>query len=182
MRKIIGCLATCVALVCIVLVSCSPDIAALPDKPASVDHVKRIASGKKFATTKTGFYGSLTINDKTEIEWIDAKIEKDKTTIESAQDELKFSVHFLNDSAATVVTKDSTYAAKYVVDDNAEEEAGKEGVKLRLTYKDPSFSFGGMLSDVTYTFVVKGIDDKRLLLQLPRSINRKPLVSMLESQ
>lgn len=128
-------------------------------------------------------YGSLTINDKTEMVWIDAATEPDKTTKEAVEEELKFTIHFLNDTAAMVFKKIATYAATYSVDDIAgEDDTEKPGIKLRLVYEDPDFSFGGKPSKVTYTYLVRGADEKQLLLQLPKSVNRKPLVSLLETK
>lgn len=130
-------------------------------------------------------YGSLTVNDKTEVAWIDIKAETDKTTKEAAEEEQKFAIHFLNDTAATVFKKDTSFAATYSVDDIAEDNDKEKGsIKLRLKYADPGFSFGGSLDilTVTYTFFIRGIDEKSVLLELPKSINRRPLISLLEAK
>ncbi len=166
-----------------VLAACSgKSTDSLPGKPANAEAVKELIRGKKYTTEKTGFFGNLTINDKTEMEWIDAETEKEKYTKEAAIEQKKFQLHFLTDSTLTLFKKDTSFTAKYKLDEEmGEYDEDQQGVKLRVSYVDPEFKFGGEDSEITFTYVVLGADDKNLLLQLPQSVNRRKLISLLSS-
>lgn len=180
----------------VMLFSCGQDEKeSLPAKPQDVNTVKALIKGKKYTTQKTGFYGNITVNDETNVNWIDVA-EKEKqlakdpnaitaeTELKAAEREMKFAVQFVNDTVATVFSNDTSIPARYVIDDIVDDYGnGKECVKIRLTYADPSFSFGNEpASEMTFTFVVDGADDKSLLLQTPRTINRQPLISLLVAE
>jgi hypothetical protein len=152
---------------------------SLPPLPTSVKAVQDMVKGKNFTTTATGFYGAITVNDVKEVEWIDTTKEKEVMIKSVVAETSSFKLQFVNDTAVTVMLKNVTYKGTYKVEDvvNENEQAG---IKLRITYVDPSFSFGnteGM--EVTYTYLVKGMDEKSLLLELPREVNRKKIVSLL---
>jgi hypothetical protein len=152
---------------------------ALPPVPASVKAVQDMVKGKNFTTTATGFYGAITVNDVKEVEWIDTTKEKEVMIKSVVAENSSFKLHFVNDTAVTVTVKGVTYKGTYKADDMVNENE-QAGIKLRVTYVDPSFSFGsteGM--EVTYTYLVKGMDEKSLFLELPREVNRKKIVSLL---
>lgn len=157
---------------------------SIPPKPKSIQDVKNMLAGKKFETKQTGFYGRLTVNDKTEMEWIDAEKEKEKYAKDAAVEQKKFKLDFLTDSTVAVFKKDTSYSAKYKIDDVADEyDEVKEGIKLRLTYVDPEFKFGtSEHPEITFTYIVLGAADEKLLLQLPQTVNRRPLISLLTAK
>ncbi|HMR90933.1 MAG TPA: hypothetical protein PKC69_01410 [Chitinophagaceae bacterium] len=165
------------------VLSCSSEKSStLPPAPGSVAQVKDFLKGKKIGTQKTGFYASLVINDKPEMEWIDVQTEKGEYEKQVAEELKQFSLQFVNDTAVRVESKGKTYDGTYVVDDKTDEfDKGKEGIKLRVTYNDPDMSFGGLEGpqEVTYTYFVKGIDSKSLLLQFPREVNRRPVIGLM---
>lgn len=178
------------------LFSCGQDKKdSLPVKPQDVNSVKVLIKGKKYTTQKTGFYGTIAVNGETTVNWIDIAEKKKQlaknannitaqTELTAAERELKFAVQFVNDTAATVFSNDTSIPATYAVDNIVDDYGdGKGGVKIRLTYADPSFSFGNELaSEMTFTFLVEGADEKSLLLQTPRTINRQPLISLLVAE
>lgn len=163
------------------LYSCSSGSDTIPAAPAGVKEVQDFVKGKKLATQKTGFYSNLTVNGKQDVEWADAEKEENKVIREAINDEKKFALQFINDSIVTVFSKDTSYSSTYKIDNEADQyDEVKEGVKLRISYVDPSFKFGNMEpSPVTFTYLVAGVDKKGLLLELPRTINRRKLVSLL---
>ena len=180
----------------IMLFSCGQDKKdSLPVKPQDLNSVKTLIKGKKYTTQKTGFYGTITVNDETTVNWIDIAEKKKQlakktnnmtaqTELTAAESELKFAVQFINDTAAKVFLNDESIPATYAVDNIVDDYGnGKESVKIRLTYVDPSFSFGNEpASEMTFTFLVVGADEKSLLLQTPRTINRQPLISLLVAE
>lgn len=166
----------------LVFISCADKgMETLPARPADVAAAKAFIKGKRFSTEKTGFFGNLTINDKTEMEWIDMKTEKEKYAKDAAEQQSKFALQFINDTAVTVFKKDTSFTAAYVIDNKADEDdEEKQSIKLRVSYPDPEFSFAGMeVSVVTYTYTILGAEKNKLLLQLPQSVNRRKLVSLL---
>lgn len=180
----------------IMLFSCGQDKKdSLPVKPQDLNSVKTLIKGKKYTTQKTGFYGTIAVNDETTVNWIDIAEKKKQlakntnnmtaqTELTAAESELKFAVQFINDTAAKVFLNDESIPATYAVDNIVDDYGnGKESVKIRLTYADPSFSFGNEpASEMTFTFLVVGADEKSLLLQTPRTINRQPLISLLVAE
>ncbi len=184
--------------VCLTLLLCScvqNKKDKLPAKPESLSSVKTLVQGKKYTTQKTGFYGSLTVNGQTEMNWIDLsekkkQLAKDSNNItaeaelKAAEREMKFGVQFVTDSTATVFSNDASFPATYTIDNVVDDYSkDKESVKLRLRYADPSFAFGNEPAmEMTFTFLVQGANDTYLLLQTPRTINRKPLISLLQSE
>lgn len=180
----------------IMLFSCGQDKKdSLPVKPQDLNSVKTLIKGKKYTTQKTGFYGTIAVNDETTVNWIDIAEKKKQlakntnnmtaqTELTAAERELKFAVQFVNDTAATVFSNGTSIPATYAVDNIVDDYGNdKESVKIRLTYADPSFSFGNEpASEMTFTFLVVGADEKSLLLQTPRTINRQPLISLLVAE
>lgn len=181
----------------VMLLSCTENKKeeSLPAKPKDVNSVQTLIKGKKYTTKKLGFYDIIIVDGEKGVKWIDvaekqkqlAKNPDDnftKTELEPIEEELKFGVQFVNDTVATVFVRDTNFAATYVVNDVVGQyDEVKEGIKIRLTYTDPSFSFGGgEPMEMTVTYVVIGADDKRLLVQTPRTIDRKPLISLLKAE
>lgn len=171
----------------IVLFSCGSGDMKVPDPPKDTNAVKAAIKGKTFSAAKTGFFGVLTVNDKQEVSWIDPK----KETEQYAKDAVteingKFSLSFVNDTTVNIVSKEITTTGTYAVDDAVGEyDKGMAGVKLRLSYVDTTMNFGFGNSTpmvMTYTYFVKGANDKELLLQMPREINRRPLVVLLQAK
>src|SRR5690606_9954694 len=168
---------------------------SLPAKPQDVNSVQALIKGKKYTTQKVGFYSNLTVNEQTDMDWIDIAEKKEQlakdpnnitaeTELKAAEREMKFGVQFVNDTLATVFSNDSNFPATYIIDDVVDDYSkDKESVKLSLRYADPSFAFGNEPAmEMTYTFVVDGADDKSLLLQTPRTINRQPLIILLVAE
>ncbi len=165
--------------------ACSGPKDPLPAVPAGIASVQGLLKGKEFRTVKTGFYDALTINDKPTAEWIDTAVLKDNIQKTVVREQGGFGIDFLTDTSATVHAGGRSQAATYVLDTTITEfDKGAAGIKLRLTYEDASMSFS--LTDepmkVTYTFLVKGVDEKYLLLQLPREINRRSVISLLKAR
>lgn len=181
----------------VMLLSCTENKKeeSLPAKPQDVNSVQTLIKGKKYTTQQLGFYDIIIVDGERDVKWIDvaekqkqlAKNPDDnfvKMELKPIEEELKFGVQFVNDTAATVFVRDTSFAATYVVNDVVGQyDEVKEGIKIRLTYTDPSFSFGGgEPMEMTVTYVVIGADDKRLLVQTPRAIDRKPLISLLKAE
>lgn len=159
-------------------------ITQLPDPATSAKQVDAFIKGKKFDVVKVGYYGALTVNDKTEMEWIDTTVSNDRTTL-SVMDELdKWELHFGTDTTATVISKGKPFSATWLVDDTEDASMNEsKAIRIRTTYVDPEFTFGGgSPMAMTYSYVVKGISENEILLELPRDINRRKLVALLKTK
>lgn len=172
-------------LVSLILAACSNGtLATLPDPPASAKQVEAFIKGKKLSVEKVGFYSALTVNGKTEMDWIDSTADNykdDKMVLGVLRELNQWSMEFGNDTSGTVLSKGKPYASKWVVDETARDDE-KPGVRIRVSFKDPELSFGGEPMEVTYSYLVKGVNEKQLLLELPRAINRRELTGLMNLQ
>ncbi len=149
---------------------------SLPQPPASVKAVLDELKGKKYQVEKAGTH-SVFENDKG-IEWLEPK-EENKFEKQIVDEEKTLQLDFVNDTAVTVTAKDKTYSGTYKADDIVKEDE-KPGIKLRISYINEEFKFGdGPATEVTYTYLVEGISDKSLLLETPRSMNRRKIVVLM---
>lgn len=171
----------CPLLAGMLLIACNDQgMKALPPAPASAAQTLAWLQGRTLTVQKTGFYGPLTVNDKTEINWIDTAVQAEPMIKETVRELGNWSMRLGSDSTIVVNSKGATYNGHYKVDDQPE-EGEKPGIRLRVTYVDPTFSFGGSEPmAITFTYLVKGIDAKELLLELPREINRQKLLALME--
>src|SRR5690606_42125626 len=109
---------------------------------------------KQNTTQKTDNNGTSAVKHEKKVNGIDIAEKKKQlakntnnitaqTELTAAESELKFAVQFINDTAAKVFLNDESIPATYAVDNIVDDYGnGKESVKIRLTYVDPSFSFG----------------------------------------
>ena len=173
-------ISTCLIILIIFVTGCTVKKETIPAAPNGTKAVQDFVKSKKLTVKSLGFFDNFSVNDKKEVKWIDMAKEKDEMTKEVANEEMTFSLQFINDTAAIVLKKGGSFTATYSVVELKEKEGEDEpGVRLKLTYLDPEMSFGGVASAATYSFVVLGLDDKRMMLQTPRSINRQPLISIM---
>ncbi len=165
----------------ITLFSCSGRSAkTLPPPPGQAADVQRQLKGKSLHTTATGYYGSLVINDKPEAEWIDTTVVKESLIRNVIRETNSFALNFKSDTAVTITRGAEKFEGTWKVNNETDEDEA-HGVYLRLSFADPEFNLPmGEVQKVTYTYMVKGVDDKSLLLELPREINRRKLVSLME--
>lgn len=170
----------CLSILLTSMAGCSAEKETIPDAPKDAKAVLDFVKGKKLTVKSLGFYDNFTINDKKEVKWLDIKKEENNMIKEVATEEMGFSLQFVNDTAVTVIKKAASFTGTYTVDELTEKKDDEEpGIKLKLTYFDPEMSFGGFSSPVTYAFDVLGLDEKRMMLKTPRTINRQNLISMM---
>ncbi|NCT73141.1 MAG: hypothetical protein GXC78_01310 [Chitinophagaceae bacterium] len=153
---------------------------ALPPAPSSVAQTLAWLQGRTLTVQKAGFYGALTVNNNTTINWIDTTDKAEPLVKETVRELGNWNLRLGTDSSIVVNSKGDSYTGYYKVDDQPQ-EGETPGIRLRVTYPDPTFSFGGSEPmEVTYTYLVKGIDAKEMLLELPREINRQKLLALME--
>lgn len=150
-----------------------------PQPPSTAKAFQDEVKGKKYKVEKAGTH-SLISTDK-DITWLAPK-EDNKFEKEIVDESKTLQMDFVNDTSITVKWKDKTFNGTYSVDTlNGEDE--KPGIKLRVSYVDEEFKFGdGPASRVTYTYIVEGVNEKNILLETPRSMNRRKLVVLMNKQ
>lgn len=155
-------------------------MAALPNPPASAKQVEALLKEKKFSVKDLGFYGALSINDKTEMNWIDTTREENTMVKKVYRDLINWQMHFGADSSGTVVSDGAPYASRWWVDDQADTDEAP-AIRIRCAYTDPAFRFGDSEPvAITFSYVVKGISENQLLLELPRDVDRRKLIALME--
>jgi hypothetical protein len=166
----------------IALVSCSSTDAkkdAIPGRPANVKVVAATVKGNHYIANRVGTH-SVFSNDST-IEWLEPLPgqEFEKKFVEEVK---TLDLNFISDTAVTVKYGGKVSNGTYKVDDITGED-DKAGIKLRISYVDEQFKFGdGPASPVTFTYLVEGMDENKLLLETPRSINRRKAVVLMNKQ
>ena len=164
----------------IVLGSCSEDnTTAIPKAPVSAEDVKLHFRNKDYSTIKIGL---VTGGPDKLVEWMDEM--KDTSSVlfrEIVEDGKKFGLHFLDDKNVEVTVEDKKTVAGFTVD-NEVKEGELEGIKLRLNFPDKSISDSTPRILNNYSFLVKGVDGRKLLIGIPRNYDNRPVVLLMKSK
>ena len=160
--------------------ACKQSKETVPPAPANVKAVQDFVKGKKLSTKSVGFYSMLEVNGVKDVKWLDLAELKDGMTKKAATEELSLALQFVNDTAVVVTKNGKNFTGTFaVVSDTGVKENENPGIKLKLMYADPDMSFGDMLTDLTFSYIVLGLDDKRIMVQTPRTINRQNLIALM---
>ena len=128
-------------------------------------------------------YDNLSVNGKKDINWIDTTDKKNEIIAEAGAKEIGVKYYFVNDSAVLVTKNGKNIPGTYKVDEETNEDNKEDpGIKLRITFPDPDFTFDGEASNVTYTLNVLGCEKDKLLLQTARKINGEKVLSLFEEK
>jgi hypothetical protein len=97
------------------------------------------------------------------------------------KERMAFTIEFVNDTAAILNDENKKITGTYKFDNETSEDE-KEGIKLRISYRDSSVSFPGAAGPMimTYTFAIAGADEKALLMELPRSYNNRKVAVLMQ--
>lgn len=157
---------------------CSESSEKTPAPPVNSKAVQEFLKGKKLTVKQVGFYSNTSLNANRDVEWLDLAGEKSEMVKTAAEEEKSLTLQFLNDTSVTVNKKAKQFTGTFEISDKAEENE-QPGIRLKLTYPDPEFGFGGTPMEVTYSYLVAGLDTKSILLETPRTINRQKLLSLM---
>lgn len=155
----------------------------LPKPPGSIETIQKNITGKQFASSRIALLLPFELNDNPSYEWLDER--KDTTSFFQTflAEREKFRLSFYNDTAVSIFDDNKSVDGIYKID-NKQEEDEKQGFKLRISFIDTSVKFAGITEPIkmTYTYLVAGIDENNLLLELPRHYNNRKVFTLLESQ
>lgn|GEM_PF-5353906 len=156
----------------------------LPAAPAAAADVKNSIMGKSYTVETIGllspFHGDSSIN------W---DILKEDTTAffqKWAKEQMIFTAAFSKDSSSDFYTpfdkKKTTGTYAVDTDPNLGYDEPRPGIKLRLRYLG-SMGFSGdtTQSMMTLSFLVRGVNDKELVLETGQSFNNRPVVVWMKS-
>ena len=180
MKKIIIFCAGILSLVACTNVS-KPELPAAPATPAGV---KNSIGGKSYTVETIGllspFHGDSSIN------W---NILKEDTTAffkKWAAEQMVFTAAFSKDSSSEFYSpfdkKKTTGTYSVDSDPNLGYDEPRPGIKLRLKYLGSmGFSDDNTKSVMTLSFLVRGVNEKELVLETGQSFNERPLVVWMKS-
>ena len=156
-----------------------------PPTPKSITDVTSAVKGKHYKVEKLGLLSAFEMDSLNPVNWNIQKEDTSKFFRDYADKQLAFKLDFSNDSAASFTDEGKMIRAVYATDNDPsfgyEEE--KPGIKLRLKYSD-SLELGADKSAavMTQSYLVRGVDDKSLLLETKKSINNHALVVWLKAE
>jgi hypothetical protein len=169
----------------LVIYSCSSSdkpVSRFPAYPASSAVVIEFVKGKSFSAAEVGTISPFALDKENPYEWMDGKKDSSNLLMSFRDVRLKMKMKFLNDSIVAVTDDNKTIEGAYRFDTLAGPPK-KGNIVLLVKVPDSSMSFPGMTGPVmmTYTYNVHGADDKRLLLETPRSYNNQKVVVMMKA-
>jgi hypothetical protein len=173
------------SLTVVVIYSCSNSdkpVSRVPAYPASQAVAKELVKGKKFTTSEVATISPFVMDKENPYQWIDGKKDSSAYTLNFRDERLKMKMDFLNDSTVSITDDGKTLQAAYHFD-TLVGPPKKGNIVLLLKIPDSTMSIPGMTGPVmmTYTYNVHGADDKRLLLETPRSINNQKVVVLMKA-
>jgi hypothetical protein len=156
---------------------------SVPAAPTSMEQAKGQMKNGEFTVEKVGF-SSMFMGEAEPVKWEEEMKDTTKFFRDFVADRKDFSLHFTSDTSVNVRVGKTSYKGTYSLDTLLGEEEKVNSMKLRISYPDPEFQFPGadQLSDITYTYKVRGIDDKKLVLETPRSWNRSNVYLLLQKK
>ncbi len=166
------------------VIACSNDgpdskpVINLPAAPASMDEVKKKLGGNAYETEEVGFIQTFMGKQEPPV-WSGEMNDSSKMFREFVGDRKKFSLQFLTDSTVKVVEEGKSIAAQYELDKDT-----SNAILLLVKYEDESFSFPGAEGPMmmTYTYKIRGIDDNKIFLELPRNYNQRTIANLMKKK
>ena len=156
---------------------------SLPPKPGTADEVLNTIKGKNYSADKIATLSPFEMDVANPYTWFDELKDTATFTKNFLKENLAMKLQFKNDTAVTLIDDNKKTEAIYKLDTAIKDEE-KPGIKLRISYPDSSLNFFGVTEPMimTYTFYVQGIDEKKLLLETPRSYNNRKVITLLSSK
>ncbi len=156
----------------------SKKVTSLPAAPVSMEDVRKKVGGHTYETEEVGFIQTFMGKQEPPM-WSGDMKDTSKMFRDFVADRKKFSLQFLTDSTVNVVEEEKAIAAQYEL-----EKDTSNAILLLVKYEDESFSFPGADGPMmmTYTYKIKGIDDERMFLELPRNYNQRTIANLMKKK
>jgi len=157
----------------------------VPGAPKDLGTVKTTLVGKNYEMNQAGVLSPFKMDADNPIEWFSTEKDTSRFFKDFLDDVMKTSFAFSNDSVVNFVSGKTSATGKWKLDEEQGEDE-KPGIKLRITYEDTtgSFGFGNSTEpmEMTFTYLVSGLGENSLLLELPREYNRRKVVALLNKK
>lgn len=169
----------------LVIYSCSNEdkpLSIFPDYPASLASVKETVKGKSFSVAEVAIISPFAMDKENPYEWMDGKKDSSAFTMQFRNARLEMKLKFINDSIVSLTDDYKTTEATYRFD-TAAGPPKKGNMALLLSIPNANMFIPGTTIPMmmTYTYSIHGADDKRLLLETPRSFNNQKVVVLMKA-
>lgn len=176
---------TLLSLVVLLALSCNDkkEAVTIPKAPVSAESIQKEIKGNEYATSQLALASPFELETTPSYDWMEDMKDTTEFFKKYYSERKKFSLSFLNDSAATIFDDDKTINGTYKID-NQKNEGEKDGFKLRISYVDTSMSFPGATEPMVMTssFTITGIDESALFLELPREYNNRKVLALMKKK
>ena len=171
-------------IVSLLIISCgNRKTASLPPAPVDVNSVKTTITGKKYKATQLGLISTLISDKNNPYEWFDEI--KDTTPFfkNYERQQMKFAIHFINDTAAEVI-QDTVVNKAFWKIDNDPKSSETPGIFMRLSMEKEETVVSGQTAKSTHTFSYKvlGLDDKQIFLETPNIYSNRKLAVLMKTE
>ncbi|MEP6675138.1 MAG: hypothetical protein ABJA78_08280 [Ferruginibacter sp.] len=176
-----------IAAVCIFSACSNQDKVTAPAAPKTVAEVMNSIKGRNYKVDRLGILSSFAMDSANPVNWNIMKEDTSKFFRDYAKTQMTFTINFSKDSTVSFYDTDNKKSIKgiYLVDNDAKlgYEEEKPGIKLRLKYQDSlEFAGGNTASEMTLSYLVRGMNDKELILETGREINSHKLVVWMKAE
>jgi len=176
---------TIFSLLALLALSCTDkkETVTIPTAPVSVESIQKEIKDKQYFTSRLALASPFELETKPSYDWMEDMKDTTEFFKNYYSERKKFSLSFLNDTAATIFDDDKTINGTYKID-NEKNEGEKDGFKLRISYVDTSMSFPGATEPMVMTssFTITGIDENEIFLELPREYNNRKVLALLKKK
>ena len=176
------------ALITMMFSSCSNQHQKLvsPAAPETPAQVLNSIKGKNYKVTRLGILSPFAMDSLNPVNWDIMKDDTSRFFQDYAKKQMEFIINFSKDSTAKFFDTDKSkqVQATYWVDNDLKlgYEEEKPGVKLRLKYAD-SIDMGGgnTASEMTMSYLIRGSNNKELILETGRQYNSHKLIVWMKA-
>jgi hypothetical protein len=151
---------------------------SIPNGPATMIVALKELKNKNYVVEDVGFI-RIFMDKEDPIKWTKEMPDTSKMYKDFVNDRKNFSLSFITDTTVKIVDEKTDLQALWSL-----EKDTSNTILLHLKYEDASFNMPGATEPtmVTYTYKIKGIDDKNMLLETPRQYNDMPVALLMKKK
>ncbi len=171
-------------IVTFLIISCgNKKTTSLPPAPADVNSVVTAIKGKNYKATQLGLISILISDKNNPYEWFDEMKDTTAFFMNYEKQQMKFAIHFINDTVAEVIQDTLVNKAIWKID-NDPKSSETPGIFMRLSIEKEEAIVPGQTAIYTntYSYKVLGLDDKKLFLETPNMYNNRKLAVLMKAE
>lgn len=152
----------------------------MPGEVTSDQTAANMLKGKKWTVSRTGTLLPFT-NDKKSYSWLDEMETPNEFLGKSLAEMSPIQFTFVNDTLANVTgVPETPLQQTYIV--TIDENVDLSVPILKLSFDGPSPLEGEGNMRMTYSYPIYGIDESKMILGTPRSVNERTIVVLMEAK